>query len=222
MPGTTKKSESKAKKVSKKQSAVKAREPSSLSARRAVSAAKGASASKASAKTSDPPFPIDAISEGRLKDVTRYLAAGGDINARCRGYMGTLLTDAVQSGNVKLVKDLIAKGANPNVADALQISPLQRAAELALEEIVRVLLQHGADPNYRDTAGMTPLHYAAWCDRVSGVSAWRHLPPPKKAAVIELLLRAGANAFAKDNAARIPRFFAETAVNKEGLELLPS
>jgi ankyrin repeat protein len=170
--------------------------------------------------SNDLAFPFDAISEGRLGDVKRFLDAGGDINARPKGALFTLLIDAVQTGKIDLVKSFIAGGADPNGLDALKESPLQHAAELALKELVRVLLENGADPRYRDTRGMTPLHCAACSERIPGVPAWKHLPPPKKADVIRLLLQAGADPEAKDNAARTPLFFLENASNREGLDTL--
>ncbi|MGC4066406.1 MAG: ankyrin repeat domain-containing protein [Polyangiaceae bacterium] len=191
--------------------------PKSASAKRSASQKPTLSKPGGSA----PGFPYFAIIEGRTKDVRAYLAAGGDINAVPKGAMGSLLEDAVGVANLKLVKELLGKGADPNVLGVTKSSPLQKASELGLDEIVDVLLKHGADATYRDPRGQTALHLAGLSERLPSSGPVSSLPLPKKGRVIRLLLDAGADPRIKDNAARTARFFVQSSSNHEGLELLP-
>lgn len=76
---------------------------------------------------------------------------------------------AAASGNEKMVKALLASGANPNLADSDGVAPLHLAAAIESESIVKQLLAAGADPMAVDNRGRTPSHYAALsgCDAVS-------------------------------------------------------
>ena len=64
------------------------------------------------------------------------------------------------------------------------LTPLDRAVLANNVEIAKLLIQHGADVNHVDGLGMTPLLYAASID--FGDSA-----------IIDLLLKSGANAKAR-------------------------
>jgi tetratricopeptide (TPR) repeat protein len=71
------------------------------------------------------------------------------------------------------LRDLLARGANPNQANAFGKTPLMYAAQYNQLEAARILLEHGADPNAStrkpgddcyytlNTFRVTPLHYAA-------------------------------------------------------------
>jgi ankyrin repeat protein len=76
------------------------------------------------------------------------------------------LIRAVQRGDLALVNDLLAKGANPNLWDENHVFPLHWAAKGGDVSICAALITAGADVNmrtdvWRRYGGHTPLHYCA-------------------------------------------------------------
>jgi uncharacterized protein len=59
------------------------------------------------------------------------------------------------------VRDLLGRGANPNVRDDDLRTPLHQAVLGSVVGLVGLLLESGADPNAKDHHGFTPLHFAA-------------------------------------------------------------
>ena len=62
----------------------------------------------------------------------------------------------------KIVSYLLQRGANPNIRDTYDQTPLLHANNI---KAVRALLDHGADPNIADNRGLTALHMAALGDK---------------------------------------------------------
>ena len=100
-----------------------------------------------------------------------------DINFLGGKYHETLLSMASSVGHEEVVRLLLGKGADVNMADADGWTPIHWAAHRGHIEVVRILLDRGADPNSEDGSKCTPLHWAAF---------YGH----KK--VVQLLLRRGA------------------------------
>jgi cytohesin len=73
----------------------------------------------------------------------------------------TDLHSAASAGDVERVRELLKKGANPNVRDEFGYTPLHWAAYEGHVDVVKLLLKHGANLNARDEDGWTPLHRAA-------------------------------------------------------------
>ena len=70
------------------------------------------------------------------------------------------------------VRDLLAKGANPNEYDSLGSTPLHDAAWNGDPDLVKLLLKYKADPNARHKeSGSVPLHYAVLMNRLQVVEA---------------------------------------------------
>ena len=94
----------------------------------------------------------------------------------------------LRSGRLELVKELLAKGVNPNARivtepkrigfsrrntegrDLSGATPFLLAAEAGLVDVMQVLITAGADPNIKTTGDMTPLMAAAGVGRVVGES----------------------------------------------------
>ncbi len=90
---------------------------------------------------------------------------------------------AIAFENTEKLASLLKQGADPNKAEELsQMTPLMAAETLP---IAKVLIDAGADPCLRDRAGRTPLHHAA--------------KMREGAAIIELLVRKGADVNARAN-----------------------
>ena len=82
-----------------------------------------------------------------------------DINAASPGRKRTALHRAAFIGELNIVKLLVAKGADVNVADADGTTPLSCAALEGNLDVVKCLMLHGAKPSA--FAGWGPLHAAA-------------------------------------------------------------
>jgi len=93
---------------------------------------------------------------------------------------------AASNGNVEVVRLLLAHHAVVNVANKMGSRPIISAAVRSDPDIVRMLIDAGADVNAADGTGSTALMWAAY--KESGDPA-----------VVDMLLRAGAKAGAKNN-----------------------
>jgi ankyrin repeat protein len=77
------------------------------------------------------------------------------------------LNDAISSGDVEILKAVLASGVDPNVVDDIGYTPLGSAITLSATGIttthgqVSALLAAGADPNRKNEIGDTPMHKAA-------------------------------------------------------------
>ena len=71
--------------------------------------------------------------------------------------------DAARTGDIEVVKQYIATGADVDAKTALEKgTPLDQAASWGHKEIVELLIAEGADVNKKDKGGYTPLHWAAF------------------------------------------------------------
>ncbi|MBN3272393.1 PSD10 ATPase, partial [Polyodon spathula] len=91
-----------------------------------------------------------ACSAGHTDIVEFLLAFGVDVD----------LSDDV-SGREEIVKALISRGAQLNVANENGCRPLHYAASKDRYEIAQMLLEKGADPNATNKLECTPLHRAS-------------------------------------------------------------
>ena len=66
-----------------------------------------------------------------------------------------------KTGNVEIVKEMLAFGVNPNSLNSEGLSPLHIACQKRYAEVVEELLENGANPNLKSThKNKSPLHYA--------------------------------------------------------------
>lgn len=80
-------------------------------------------------------------------------------------YPETPLPYVCASGDVKMVRLLLSKGASVSAKDTRRNgrTPLHVAAAAGQIDVVRILLEKGADASSRDTDGQTAIDYAGWC-----------------------------------------------------------
>jgi len=89
------------------------------------------------------------------------LLASGKFDLNSKNDRGeTALFMAAGGRNNAMVQQLLASGANPNVANNNLDTPLIRAVNSNSVEIVRTLIEWSANVNAKDAAGHTPLFYA--------------------------------------------------------------
>lgn len=101
-----------------------------------------------------------AAQAGDLEAVERELDGGAAVDALDPEQGATPLLWAVAEGRAEVVKLLIERGADVNVAGADGGSALIASAFLGYEEVVRLLVQGGADVNATNGAGQTALDVA--------------------------------------------------------------
>ena len=125
--------------------------------------------------------------------IAALLTAGADVNAPSEATDGgdpaPPIFMAIKSGNLAIVQQLIAAGANVNARDKQGSTPLHRAvltqpAEFATG-LVTTLLRAKADPNAMRPKGGTPLH-----NLVFGAE---NLPEPAVAQIATMLAQHGAD-----------------------------
>ena len=71
------------------------------------------------------------------------LKAGADINVSAFETAGTPLATAARYGHLDMVKCLLDRGADPDIADGPWATPLARAVKAGYNEITGLLKQHG-------------------------------------------------------------------------------
>ena len=102
---------------------------------------------------------LNAVEDGNVEEVTKYLREGVSPDTRRRGTDGTpAIVIAAQEGHVAVTKLLLDNGANPNLADRLRGETALMLRSVAGDtNMVNMLLQYGADPNRADIGQETAL-----------------------------------------------------------------
>ncbi|MCL2190597.1 MAG: ankyrin repeat domain-containing protein [Treponema sp.] len=136
----------------------------------------------------------------------------------------TPLHEAVRSGNTAAISLLLGSGADINTVDASGNTVLHLAVPLANHAaVIRLLLNNGVNPNQRDVHGDSPLHVLVTLNRtpevvntllsgdvdvsirnVRGQTALYIAVQESRIRLIPLLLGAGSDIFAADNAGVTP------------------
>lgn len=156
----------------------------------------------------DKDLALDLAAEARSLEAVRALIAYGanpdtDLS-KLREYPGSVLIDAVRSGNPEVVKEILRYGPKLETRESGGKTALFVAAESRSDrggdpmECVRLLTKAGASIDARDTVGNTPLHVGYLLE------------------VDEELLRLGADVDARNHDGETPIF---TNVNNESFAL---
>src|SRR5688572_22072981 len=137
------------------------------------------------------PFSLAAYA-GNFRSLPRLKAAGGQIDGSFIA-IGTSRTTpmlgAFKFGDADVIRTLLELGAPVDFADGNQITMLSRSVLNHELELAKMLIARGANVNASDKLGMTPLLRAASSDFGD-------------AAMVELLLKSGARADAKNRDGR--------------------
>jgi hypothetical protein len=120
-----------------------------------------------------------------------------DLNIdNCIIYLYPILTHAVFSGNIEIVRLLLDRKSNINIQNSKGYAPLHGAVDYNFYPIVQLLLENGAIPDVQDEFGYTPL--------------WNAVFSPKyNIKIIELLVNCGADPDLKNVAGSSPKSHAE-------------
>lgn len=152
--------------------------------------------------------PLDvAVGHGHTRTVTRMIERGADVkDTDAMGFTSLHLTD--QKDMVDL---LVGAGADVNARNDEGNTPLMYQSVDV--ELVTTLMGHGALPNFQNEGGKTVLHMVMRDNRGQTMVA-----------VVDLLLRAGADETLLDNDGNIPEtcFEDETLAAKKARGLLRS
>lgn len=90
-----------------------------------------------------------------------------DPPAMAKGKFGQDLFLAIDHGDLKMVKSLLQKGADPNSRNGLELTPLYMAAASHQADAMQALLKAGAKPEAESPYG-TPLLFAAASGNLGG------------------------------------------------------
>ncbi len=148
---------------------------------------------------------VRAASEDDLNEVLRLLADGADARVRDGATGSTALDEAVERGNLPMVRALLDAGADARARSKVGLTALMRLYSAGSPEIVRALVERGADANARDDDGDTPLGHAA-----------RHENP----AVLLALVEAGAQLDAANDDGQTALMIAAEAGSLENVRAL--
>jgi uncharacterized protein len=118
------------------------------------------------------------------------------VNARDLTTGQSALHYVVQRRDTVWLRFLLGKGANPNLADTKEVTPLQLAANLGWTDGVEILVARGAQVDVANSAGETPL-----------IAAVHN----RNTALVRVLLAAGADPDRTDNSGRSARDYASLA-----------
>jgi ankyrin repeat protein len=75
---------------------------------------------------------------------------------------GTALAAAAVKGNTALVKLLLENKANPDLADAIGMTPLLYSSQFENKELIILLLKYKANKKLANTEGKTAMDYAVF------------------------------------------------------------
>lgn len=102
---------------------------------------------------------LQAVRDGKNNEVVEALNKPGQqvVNTRDRTSGEAALHITARRGDVPYTTFLLQKGADPNIRDGKNATPVMVAVDAGQVEVVPVLLQFKANPNLGNASGETPL-----------------------------------------------------------------
>lgn len=113
-----------------------------------------------------------AVNQGRSMKVRLMIASGANVNeVDTEYYSRTALHVAVERNNLQILQTLLNSGADVNMQDQHQKTPLMMINWNTSGEILQLLVQHGADLDKGNSNGQTALMDAARYGNINAVKA---------------------------------------------------
>lgn len=131
---------------------------------------------------------LEAVRERNLARAYEFLNEPGTaiVNTRDVSTGRTALHIVVEGRDMTWTNILLARGADPRIADRAGVTPLRLAAQVGFVDGAQALLARGANVNQSTASGVTALHIAV---------------QRRDIAMVRLLIAAGANPDQPDNVA---------------------
>ncbi|XP_063153986.1 cyclin-dependent kinase 4 inhibitor C isoform X1 [Candoia aspera] len=100
-----------------------------------------------------------AAARGDLAQVTNLLE--NNINVNAQNGFGRTALQVMKLGNPEIARQLLLRGADPDLKDRTGFAVLHDAARAGFLDTLQTLLEFQADVNVEDNEGNLPLHLAA-------------------------------------------------------------
>lgn len=102
---------------------------------------------------------LQAVRDAKNNDVIEALNKPGQtvVNTKDKGSGEAALHIVARRGDVPYTSFLLQKGADPNIRDGKNNTPMMIASDLGQDEVISTLLIAKANPNLGNSAGETPL-----------------------------------------------------------------
>ncbi|KAK3713497.1 hypothetical protein LTR37_008455 [Vermiconidia calcicola] len=123
-----------------------------------------------------------AASHGQIGAVKLLLAHGAALNPTMQQSSSSPLHQAIKADDIEMTAFLLSCGADVNILNCFNSTPLMYAARYSSPALVSLILSYNPDLHKRSFIGTAAIHMAFW---------------PGNEEVMELLLRAGADPDAK-------------------------
>ena len=150
---------------------------------------------------------FEAAASGQVGHVKKILENKADVLNQYAVDGFTALGLSCFFNQIEIVRFLLKKGADPNIAsnNDFKVAPIHSAAAINQIEIVKTLIENGANINAKQSSGVTALHSAAHIGATG---------------MVKLLLENGGDKEAKTNEGMSALDFAEEGDFKEIISIL--